>query len=125
MGSKVYTSTEIQDLRQAAEGQVISGPQSQLALPGGISAGPGASISITGADTGKTFEQILDASQSSLGQVLGLTSQLASGIFGGGKTAAVSTYAAPQQAGILTKDSKLVLIGLGIVILFGLAGARR
>lgn len=115
MGSKVYTSTEIQDLRQAAEGQVISGPQSQLSLPGGISAGPGATVSITGADTAKSFEQMLDASQSSLGQVLGLTSQLASGIFGGGKTAAVSTYAGTQQASLLGDSTAVIVIIVMIV----------
>lgn len=122
MGSKVYTSTEITDLRQAAEGEIVTGVGSQLALPGGIAAGEGATVSITGAtglDAGKTLEQMLDASQSSLGQVLGLTSQLAGGLFAQTPTGQQAIAAFGPSAGVSGGiDNKILVIGGFILLLF-------
>lgn len=127
---KSYSTTTITDLRQAAEADVVSGVGSQLALPGGVALGEGASFSITGAtplDAGKTFDAILSNTDSTLGRVLGLTSQLASGLFEqtpGGIAAMQAGQPGTQQAGILAGDSTLVLI-LGIVLLFMFAGVRK
>jgi len=124
MSSKIWTSTEIADYRQAAEAEIVSGVQSQLALPGGIALGEGASLSITGAtplDAGKTFETMLSNADSALGRVLGVTSQLAQGLF----EQTPAGIAEAQQASILGGDGKLVLIGLGILLLFGVLGSRK
>lgn len=143
MGSKVYTTTEIEDYRQAAEGEIVTGVQSQLAMPGGIALGEGASLSITGAtpmDADKTFEALVSSADSTLGKVLGLTSQLAAGIFettpalvGLGSQIAASTKESLAQAtagmGVFAQTTqqqgestnKLIiaaLVGLGLFLFF-------
>jgi hypothetical protein len=128
---KAYSWTEITDLRQAAEGQIVTGVQSQLALPGGVVLGEGSSLTVTGADTGKTFDQMLDASQSTLGQVLGLTDRLAQSLFNLGPAVA-EAVSVPTSAALATMGSevsaaykaeaagasetnKLILVGLAVV----------
>jgi len=136
MGSKVYTTTEIEDYRQAAEGEIVTGVQSQLAMPGGIALGEGASLSITGAtpmDADKTFEALVSSADSTLGKVLGLTSQLAAGIFettpalvGLGSQIAASTkesmgvfaQTTSQQGESTNKLIIAALVGLGLLLLF-------
>lgn len=126
MGSKVYTETTITDLRQAAEADIVSGVGSQLALPGGIALGEGAALSITGAtpmDAGKTFEQLLSNTDSTIGRVLGLTSQLAAGLFEQ-TPAGVAAFqsAQPQTAGLVSGESRTVIVMLliaGAILFFG------
>jgi len=111
-----YATTQITDLRQAAEAEVVSGPQSQLALPGGMAVGEGATVSITGTaglDTQKTFEQMLSAQESTLGKILGVTNQLAAGIF---ETSATETALVAGVPAVTPAGSKMFLIG-GLALL--------
>ncbi len=122
---KAYTT--ISDLRQAAEGEIVSGPQSQLSLPGGISVsagGAGSHVSITGTtpmDSQKTFETMVSSADSTLGKVLGITGQLAQGLFEQ-TPAAKAALAAGQPQEVFgsppAADNKLLLIGGGLLLLF-------
>lgn len=113
--SKSYSTTEVADLRQVAEGEVIAGPQSTL-VTSGINLGSGASLSITGSlDTQKTFEQLVSSSESSLARALGLTQSLASGIFE--QAAASQQQIAGITSGGSTGQSNMMLIAIAAIVL--------
>jgi len=124
MGSKSATTTTISDLRQAAEGEVIYGPQSRVSLPGSWNVGEGSSVTITGSsplDPQKTFEAVLSNSDSTLAKVLGVTGQLAQGLFEqtpGGAAAMTGT----QTAGV--GGNKAIVVGLVIVGLLWLSRGK-
>jgi len=119
MSSYSTSTTQISDLRQAAEGEVISGPQSQLALPGGFALGEGATVTITGTaglDTQKTFEQMASSQESTLAKVLGLTNQLAAGIFEQSSTQAALAAGVPGMTPAGTEQNKFLIMG-GLALL--------
>jgi len=125
MGSKSYSATTISDYRQAAEGEIVSGVQSQLALPGGVALGEGATLSITGStplDAGQTFEKVLSNVDSTVGKLIGLSGQLAQGLFEQ-TPAGQATIAGSQQASI-TGDNKTILILAGVVLVFLVFGGK-
>ena len=74
--------TDIQDYRQVAEAEYVSGPASQTTMPGGITLGEGASFvssPIPESQVASVVGSLTSNMDSTLGKVLGLTNQIAMG----------------------------------------------
>jgi len=91
-----YIHEEMEDLRQVAEGEVVSGPKSVQALPGGIALGEGAQLTISDAGAESTLSKVMESNESLVGKLLGLQSQMAQGIFEMAPAIAAETAAAQQ-----------------------------
>ena len=81
-----YSTTDIEDYRQVAEADYVSGPASQTTMPGGITIGEGGQFeyniqAIPESQTEKVVSSLLSNQDSTFGKLLGLSNQLAGGIF--------------------------------------------
>lgn len=79
--SAPQTTTITSDLRQVAEGEIISGPESVLGMAGSTTLGKGATLNITGADPNEIVGSLLTNMDSTVAKLLGVQSQMAQGMF--------------------------------------------
>ena len=102
------TKTTIQDISTTAEGEAVAGTKAVQALPGSIAIGEGGQYSLSITDTGA--KETVSGLTSIVGNLLGIQSQMAQGIFEIAPAAAAQ--AASQTQGMFT--SKLTELGTGL-----------
>jgi hypothetical protein len=110
MGSAAIkkTYTTIQDISTAAQGEAVAGSQSVQALPYSVAIGEGGQYSLSITDTGA--KESISSLNSIVGNLLGIQSQMAQGIFE--LAPAVAAQTASEQSGMFT--SKLTELGTGL-----------
>lgn len=130
MGTYVSTKTDtkITDLSQIAEGEVIAGVGSTVGLPGSVTVGQGGAFTVTGANADKVIGGLVSNMDSTVGRLLGVTEQLAQGIFEIAPAAAAEAISQTQglsttklsDIGTQQKESSknMMLILGGAVLLF-------
>jgi hypothetical protein len=121
--TETNTNTRITDLSQIAEGETIAGTGSIVGGEG-TTIGQGGSFTVTGANADKVISDILTNQDSTVGKLLGLSDQLAQGIFEVAPAAAAQAAVAsqpsaiqPQPAGQAGTNTLIVIAGIGLLLI--------